>query len=72
MIVTNTKLQKNLSVFSNGSLLTTFVSHNLKKTRKIVFFEKDFKTHEKNLKTKSVKNIEVPNVLINYRKKLFT
>jgi hypothetical protein len=71
MIIKNKKLYKNLNIFSNGSLLTTFIFSELKKNSKIIFSEKDFKSFEKNLKTKSFKNINTPNTLIDYRKKLF-
>jgi len=71
MIVINKKLQKTLNVFSNGSLLTTFIYHDLKKTSKITFSEKDFKIFEKNSKNKLSKNNNAPNTLIGYRKKLF-
>ena len=71
MITTNKNLQKTLNIFSNGSLLTSVTCNNANKIQKVAFFEKDFKTFEKNSKIKSTKNIEVPNVLVNYRKKLF-
>lgn len=71
MIVLNKKLYKNLNIFSNGSLLTTFIDNNLKVSSTITFLEKDFKTFEKNFKNKSSKNTDAPNSLINYRKKLF-
>jgi len=72
MIVINKKLHKNLNIFSNGSLLTTFVFNDFKTKPNVIVFEKDFKTFEKNFKNKLTKNIGSPNSLINYRKKLFT
>ena len=71
MIVINKKLYKNLSIFSNGSLLTTFLFSDLKANSNVAVFEKDFKTFEKSFKNKSTKNTDAPNILINYRKKLF-
>jgi hypothetical protein len=71
MIVRNKKLSRNLNIFSNGSLLTTFVDNSMKTNSTITFFEKDFKTFEKSFKNKLSKNTDAPNSLINYRKKLF-
>lgn len=50
------KLNKNINVFSDGCLLTTFTFNNLKDNSDIIFTEKDLKLFESSAKTKQNNN----------------
>jgi len=71
MINKNKKLLKNLNIFSNGSLLTTFNYNLLNKKSKPIFSEKDFKSFELSSKNKLFKMDNSSNISTNYRKNLF-
>lgn len=71
MINKNKKLLKNLNIFSNGSLLTTFNYNLSNKKFKPVFSEKDFKSFELSAKKKLFKTDNSSNISTSYRKNLF-
>lgn len=71
MILINKRLKKSIDVFSNGSLLLTFIHNDLDNLSTVNFLEKDIKTFEikGNTHTNKIKNS--PTKLIGYRKKMF-
>lgn len=71
MIFINKKLKKSINVFSNGSLLLTFIHSDLDNLSNINFSEKDIKTFETKVNTQINKNKISPTKLIGYRKKMF-
>jgi hypothetical protein len=71
MIFINKKLKKSINVFSNGSLLLTFIYSDLDNLSYINFLEKDIKTFETKVNTQTNKIKTSPTKLIGYRKKMF-
>jgi hypothetical protein len=71
MIFINKKLKKSINVFSNGSLLLTFIYSDLDNLSHINFLEKDIKTFETKNNTQTNKTKTSPTKLIGYRKKMF-
>ena len=69
MIFIKKKLSKNLGIFSNGCLLTTFTFDKLNGELKIIFSEKDFKLFE-SLSKNQQENSKLK-ASINYLKTLF-
>ena len=71
MILINKKLKKSINIFSNGSLLLTFMYNDLNNLANINFLEKDIKSFEIKSKDQLNKNKVNPTKLIGYRKKVF-
>lgn len=69
MIVKNNRLYKNLNIFSNGCMLTTYNYTNLTSKLLVKLTEKDFKSFEKKSKNGILKNVGVSNISNDYRKK---
>lgn len=69
MIVFNTKVLKNVKIFSDGSFVIDVLNQNYQKNGRFIFSEKDFRSFENFSKKNLSKTSRFLSVPFKYRKK---